>query len=138
LLETFPIYINVTKKYNYYDLGIIWPWHYMTLALYDLCLMWPCNIWPWHYLTLTIYKLDIIWHWHYMILILCDLGIRGGASIGAGGGVMHPHLFQIVVFLLYWPTRLLMHWPPTLKFVAQPLLGIINFDLSIIIMILTL
>jgi len=31
-----------------------------------------------------------------------SLNGRGGATIGAGGVVMHPQLFQMLVFLLYW------------------------------------
>jgi len=42
------------------------------------------------------------------------LACRGGATIG-GGGSCTPHIFQMVLFLLYWPSHLPMHWPPHLQ-----------------------
>jgi len=45
---------------------------------------------------------------------------RGGATIGAGGGHA-PHLFQILVFLLYWTPTFQCIGPRTFKFVAPPL-----------------
>jgi len=52
---------------------------------------------------------------------------RGGATIGAGGGHAPPHHFLILVFLLYWFPHLPIHWSPTFKFVAPPLVEIKAF-----------
>jgi len=53
-----------------------------------------------------------------------DYIIKGGATIG-GGGVMTPHLFQILVFSLYSLVFAQCIDPPTFKFLA-PLLYIMT------------
>jgi len=46
---------------------------------------------------------ETMWHWNFPTsLVGKGHAGRGGAIIGAGEGVMHPHLFPILVFLLYW------------------------------------
>jgi len=56
-------------------------------------------------------------------LTLRNMLPRGGATIGAGEGSHAPPPFQILVFLLYWPSTFqCIDPPPTVKFVAPPLM----------------
>jgi len=85
-----------------------------------------------------VYLVTKIWYWlrfpwfskdRWMFFKLCIMLYqywprpKGGATIGAWGVVMHLPLFQILVFLLYWPPTFQKIDPPTFKLLVPPLPG---------------